>query len=830
MPIPTGLNRNHVLAALSAIDNGIEHEFGQSTKFDLIYKGNRYPPKAVLALACENMTGTRLAPSDFSGGEETNTLLSRLDFPILPKESIGVWPLCAEFIETYADRPPRISKETIQYNLIKEIEQKISMLASTLVPNANWITDSSIGKGNWATIPWLAIYDRRQTDSPRKGVYPVVHLLSSSPPAVRFGIGISVTEFKNRLQQRAVEVLNEIPLLHRTALRERGFRSDYDDQDGRNADSQSGIGAKYDEGMVLQKLIQLDTLRADHIAVYEDLACILRGYKAWVDSTAKGDTANTPDANHPIAQDDTHPLNLILYGPPGTGKTYSSLERAVRICDKTILSSRDAIMQRYKALQDAGRIGFVTFHQSLSYEEFVEGIRPVTGPDVDSDSETTSGISYSCQPGIFKDIAALANSARPSRGRNPGVNIDNVTVWKMSLGNSTERADQAVYDDCIENSYIGIGYGGNIDFSDCHNKASVMSRFREHHPDRAKIDYTITAVDTFVNKMRPNDLVVVSDGNKKFRAIGKVTGDYYLSTDDGYKQRRSAEWLRVFDESLPRERILNKQFTMKTIYELKDVLIRDSLQTLLVPNISSEVDNYVLIIDEINRANISKVFGELISLLEPDKRIGGVNELRATLPYSGNPFGVPANLYIIGTMNTADRSIALIDTALRRRFEFEELMPKSEIVRQYLVSDAILAEADPPRVLDVLNARIEALFDRDHMIGHSYFLNLQSIGAMRKIFLKKIIPLLQEYFYGDWSKVCLVLGCPYRFDGGKPVTRNSYPVIDASSLRGILPAEFENDDEDGGLRFEVNQDFVQAEDAVLKHYFSGIVELGGMDQ
>ena len=176
--------------------------------------------------------------------------------------------------------------------------------------------------------------------------------------------------------------------------------------------------------------------------------------------------------------------------------------------------------------------------------------------------------------------------------------------------------------------------------------------------------------------------------------------------------------------------------------------------------------NYVFIIDEINRGNISKIFGELITLIEDTKRIGASEEMRATLPYSGESFGVPDNVYILGTMNTADRSISLMDTALRRRFRFVEMMPNSALV------DVVIADGDKKikvdgkelnvqELLETMNKRIEYLYDREHTIGHSFFMKLnetKSMDDLKNVMLNSVLPLLQEYFYDDYNKIRLVLG------------------------------------------------------------------------
>lgn len=263
------------------------------------------------------------------------------------------------------------------------------------------------------------------------------------------------------------------------------------------------------------------------------------------------------------------PLNQILFGPPGTGKTYNTVNMALDIVCPIEGSQwgkkpRDNARNEYQKMLKGGQIVFVTFHQSMSYEDFIEGIKP----------KTKGGkITYAVKNGLFKELCAKAEN----------------------------------------------------------------------------------------------------------------------------------------DKS----------------------------------------QNYVMIIDEINRGNVANIFGELISLIEDDKRLGAREELRAELPYSHTIFSVPKNVYIIGTMNTADRSVEALDSALRRRFTFKEMMPKSELVPE---------ENNVRNIFEIINQRIEVLKDREHQIGHSYFMGVENEDDLKDVFYDKIIPLLQEYFYGDYEKIQLVLG------------------------------------------------------------------------
>lgn len=456
------------------------------------------------------------------------------------------------------------------------------------------------------------------------------------------------------------------------------------------------------------------------------------------------DTSDEAETNGPDEETD-FALNQILYGPPGTGKTYSTVAAAVEIIDGDTPEEHAATKARFDQLVAQGRIGFVTFHQSYTYEDFVEGIRPVMDEDTDDGSPR-----YECRDGIFKVLCKAAREVAQVRS-GPKIDPHAVQIWKMSLGNTLKAEDAQIYADCIERDFVGIGFRLGLDYANCGDLASIREQMKT---EAAGLEFpsAATMLDCLANRMKTNDLVVVTDGNRKFRALGRISGDYQLRSEETYSQTRPVEWLRVFDESQPRERLLKtKAFTQRTLYQLRHADLKlDAMEELLGGGVESGLRPHVLIIDEINRANISKVLGELITLLEPDKREGAENALSVSLPYSQESFSVPPTLHVIGTMNTADKSIALVDVALRRRFEFHELLPDFGCCSG--LND------DMRSVLDELNHRIALRKDRDHQIGHAYFMRVRDPGGFNTVFRDSIVPLLQEYFYNDWDGLRFVLG------------------------------------------------------------------------
>ncbi len=469
--------------------------------------------------------------------------------------------------------------------------------------------------------------------------------------------------------------------------------------------------------------------------------------------TVDGDKATTRDAQQGRS---VTPVNKILFGPPGTGKTYRVVNEALELLDPTFLidhaGDRGALKARFDALAEAGRVRFVTFHQSFSYEDFVEGIRANT-------NEATGALRYEVEDGVFKQLCEAARS-RTVVEAGSSIDINGRRIWKLSLGDANTEGH--VFDECMDQGIALAGFGYGADLAGVSSREEILERI---HAAGGKIDagdYAVTALDLFVRRMSKGDLIVVTHGNLKFRAIGEVIGDYFRKEAEGgehYVQARPVRWLRQYDPPRPYADLMENRFSQMTIYELRPGSINlERLSGLLAPEEVGEPqspEDRVLIIDEINRGNVSRIFGELITLIEPSKRQGCAEALEITLPYSKERFGVPRNLHIIGTMNTADRSLAGLDVALRRRFEFVELLPDTEALRGVVIEGI---EVDS--LLATINRRIEVLLGRDFMLGHANFMCLReapTLANLASIFRRQVLPLLQEYFFEDWQKIAWVL-------------------------------------------------------------------------
>lgn len=415
--------------------------------------------------------------------------------------------------------------------------------------------------------------------------------------------------------------------------------------------------------------------------------------------------------------------NIILQGAPGTGKTYNTAALALSIIDGIVPDSHEQVMERYNKLYDERRIGFATFHQSMDYEDFVEGIKPTNTGDT---------VSYSIEPGIFKQMclsAKTASEVAASGTENLLSELnENPTIWKVSLEGT---GDNPTRRDCMKNGHIRIGWSeyGDIDFT-------------EDNPKVTEGKYILKA---FQNDMKIGDIVVSCWSANETDAIGIVTGDYEYRTEGGQLPRyRDVHWI-VKDVCHDIRSINNnKRMTLGTVYRLSTSLndIIDVIKQYAPsqPTIIDHIEKpYVLIIDEINRGNVSKVFGELITLIEKDKRIDSEHPVSVILPYSKEHFGVPSNLYIIGKMNTTDRSTGTIDYALRRRFAFLTVPSEKKHIDNELGKNLF----DSVKKF-IYKFRFADMDIEDLMVGHSYFMADDEENLKLKVEYE-IIPLIKEY-------------------------------------------------------------------------------------
>ena len=375
------------------------------------------------------------------------------------------------------------------------------------------------------------------------------------------------------------------------------------------------------------------------------------------------------------------PLNRILFGAAGTGKTYHTINHALSIIENKPLEvleqeDRTALKLRFDQYKEQGQIKFVTFHQSFSYEDFVEGIR--------AETDDNEQLSYDVKAGVFKEICEDAQIETDAKQNNVSAPIE----------------------------------------------ASINS-----------------AIDKLITQAKTEEMIFHTKRGAEIKVSSNSAGTLFALTSTGSNITLSIRHIRNY---------LKTQSDIIVDQKSYEWAIANSLRSEVEYAKSIEkVKPYVLIIDEINRGNISRIFGELITLIEDSKRQGADDALSVTLPYSKDDFSVPDNVYIIGTMNSSDRSLTGLDIALRRRFTFIEMPPKPE----FLTGVEVMG-LDIRKLLEVINQRIEVLLDRDHCIGHANFMTLQkdpSLTNLAQIFKQKIIPQLQEYFFDDWSKINMVL-------------------------------------------------------------------------
>lgn len=515
----------------------------------------------------------------------------------------------------------------------------------------------------------------------------------------------------------------------------------------------------------------------------------------WPDSYS----SNEPPERTEKRKDEMNIANLILYGPPGTGKTYSTIDEALKILDPIFLENnakqRSLLKQRFDELISTKQIRFVTFHQSFTYEDFVEGLRAET-------DDETKQIQYKIENGIFKNICLDAQKSI-TNNNNLGIS-ENPRIWKISIESANDNNTKKY---CFANGEARIGWG--------------------HIGDLSNVDLTDPTLDigtndknslrNFAQEIQPGDILLCIASITEVGAVGIVQSGYIYqeappqSVRNDYKNVLKVNWVLKNIHFSILSLNNNFRFPVKTVSEMErlnwtELAIALQKAGHSLPNFKSysemqkSVNPHVLIIDEINRGNISRIFGELITLIEESKRTGADEALEVTLPYSKKPFSVPSNVYLIGTMNTADRSLAGLDIALRRRFTFKEIPPRSDLLDDVDVEGVYIGQ-----MLSKMNQRIEVLLDRDHCLGHAYFMPLKddnSIAKLSFIFRQQILPLLEEYFFEDWERIAWVLNDQNKKQSEHKFLKNV--SADLSSLANLFGAEVASNLQD--RRWHINEE------------------------
>lgn len=456
----------------------------------------------------------------------------------------------------------------------------------------------------------------------------------------------------------------------------------------------------------------------------------------WSKYSGIGNFRTTSDENKESSTNDLcHPLNTIFYGPPGTGKTYNSVLRAAEIIARRSINNYEEALEIFNEhLHD--KIEFITFHQNYSYEDFIQGLRPNT--------ENKGQLSFEKKDGVFTQIAI-----------NALFEYYKVAQVQKSINNNTNQTLDVseIYLDFVES----LKSNDEKDYTSKNGSIVRISAFTrndniEFKPQNSIRSYLVSGKRLLKLFGFFSDIEMIKNVDSGIRdAIGGCNTTIYwialkefISFYNNYIESSVDEEVQTYEEvSYETKRKLLSNISLDELNDIGDV----------------EVPNYVIIIDEINRANISRVFGELITLIEPDKRSHGNIPMEAKLP-SGDSFIVPSNLYIVGTMNTADKSIALLDIALRRRFDFESMYPKYTIPG-YEIYD--------PGILKKINDQIIGSKGHDFQIGHSYFMG--DNNDLVKRMNKKVIPLLLEYYMNDEKDVIKILT-----NAGLKVVEGSWPI------------------------------------------------------
>ena len=654
--------KEHVLLAAARIDReGVQN---QSSGWEVLIEGRRYPPKEVRRFAHQAATGEDIT-GNFYGGDPTNERLKALGFEVVPKRRYWRVGTGHEGVDYWPD-----------------------------MSSGNYVAIGFPGIGDLAT--------RGEVDAEA-----IKRLLKKADP-------------DTSPQQRGKDAKQIYQFFAEMKVGDIVLA-----QDGARV---KGVGEVAGSYQFVQSLPYPHT-RPVEWRLQDPGFKNSKGVRTTVHKISDASKILEIEGHLGTSSENVrlnHDLNSILYGPPGTGKTYSTVDHALRVLGESVPESRDEARARFQGFVKEGRIVFTTFHQSMTYEDFVEGIKPL-------EPEEGEQVVYRVEPGIFRRLCTEAAFVYGEQGEaTESRKVQDFLVAVDKLIETVESGSDSVTVTTRTGTEMfveGLSSRGNLQVTHQNrNRFYAVSREGLLKLHRAFPD--LSKVENFVPRFR----AVVAGNESAYWAVLNEVRENYLQQGEGSTE--------------------NHPYSLEEKQQVVSGLDEEAYRQ----NVN---EPYVLIIDEINRGNVAEIFGELITLIEPDKRLGQSESTRVMLPYSKEWFGVPPNVHIIGTMNTADRGVEALDVALRRRFSFVEMPPQPELVRTEGAakgSNGVVAGIDLAELLRTINRRLEKLLDKDHRIGHSYFLRVGSVEDLKLAFHHKIVPLLQEYFFGDYGKMGLVLG------------------------------------------------------------------------
>jgi 5-methylcytosine-specific restriction protein B len=786
--------KDAVLKALEHLHVHRWEEVRDSSYYDVIYKGEFFPPKVVYSTAAkifEKENNGLIAPQ-ISGGKPTNDFLEDKGFTILPKKEIPfidlgkLLPYVRKYNDAIVNTEWLKTHEIYKFNFVRWFETNVDLGSSSDLVIQEQIKEAQKiafdPNNNVKGINFLQAIVRYQDD------YITIEDLQLFRKIISDGVILNEeTKFTTSYPKASLFLSLFAP----------DKFTPYDSESSPSYDFlKLGVAESPKKGYKAFRFNQIfygivkAQLKKSHLnqSIFEKIFevayltdlhwnWITQDFLLYIAKIKIGNTTNLPSTQ--LDNMDNISLNQILYGPPGTGKTYAINTFLKTTNNATnIVNNKEIIIDQHKTFWHLapGEGGYLWDQlkesDRLGYEWCAKSFGDLKNLDRDKTenyairsyfSYVEKGDYFCIISGKkFYGIAEALHDYDVGKAMDSLYNFQTIAVKWILIFDTPELLNKS-YTPTFGKLNGGKRWDSLITALNTNN--IFLGNQSKEHAELIKPQNSIFTTfhqsfsyEDFIEGIKPN-LTDQTDSDKNIEYVIE-DGIFKIACD-------KAANLAGFED-------------LKAALKSSKEIVREKF---------SQSTPFYLFIDEINRGNISAIFGELITLLEIDKRLGEENEVRVMLPYSKGEekFCVPPNLYIVGTMNTADRSVEALDTALRRRFSFKELMPLPSLLKDKQFNGFKLDE-----VLQTINDRIEILLDRDHTIGHSYFIGIKSgdVEALEKTFKDCIIPLLQEYFYGDYEKIALILGAGFvkikdnskvrfaSFDGiDLPESRSSYELI-----------------------------------------------------